>query len=275
MFQAIRRRIHVSPATAIATLALVFAMTGGAYAAKHYLITSTKQISPKVLKALKGSAGANGANGAAGLQGPVGPAGAGGPQGPAGPTGGPGKDGAPGTSVTSSTELAGANCKVGGSKFVAANGTTYACNGQTGFTSTLPSEKSEQGVWNVMYSATAANQFGSASISFNIPLAGTSEATNGKNFIGPGEGEGEAKEKKTAIPSHCKGTVENPQAVPGNLCVFAQGLANATVGLAGFTFWDPQHGTVEAAGSGGSAIDVGATAIGFVWANGTWVVTAK
>jgi hypothetical protein len=31
-------------------LALVFAMSGGALAAKHYLVSSPKQISPKVLK---------------------------------------------------------------------------------------------------------------------------------------------------------------------------------------------------------------------------------
>jgi hypothetical protein len=59
-------------ANVAATLALVFSMTGGALAANHYLITSTKQISPKVVKALKGKAG------------------------PAGKDGLPGKDGAPG-----------------------------------------------------------------------------------------------------------------------------------------------------------------------------------
>jgi hypothetical protein len=42
MFQGLRRRI--TPSMLISTLALVFAMTGGAYAAKHYLITSMKQI---------------------------------------------------------------------------------------------------------------------------------------------------------------------------------------------------------------------------------------
>ncbi len=75
MFSAIRRHMRVSPTTVIATLALVFAMTGGAYAAKKYLITSTKQISPSVLKALQGKAGPAGA---AGAQGPAGPAGSGG-----------------------------------------------------------------------------------------------------------------------------------------------------------------------------------------------------
>ena len=40
-------------ANVVATLALIFAMTGSAVAATHYLITSTKQISPKALKELK------------------------------------------------------------------------------------------------------------------------------------------------------------------------------------------------------------------------------
>jgi hypothetical protein len=41
-----------SYANVVATLALVLAMSGGALAASHYLITSTKQISPRVLKKL-------------------------------------------------------------------------------------------------------------------------------------------------------------------------------------------------------------------------------
>ena len=84
MFSAIRRRLHLSPATVIAGLALVFAMSGGAYAAKKYLITSTKQISPSVLKQLQGKAGPAGAPGAAGAQGAQGPAGPAGPAGSAG-----------------------------------------------------------------------------------------------------------------------------------------------------------------------------------------------
>jgi len=64
-----------SYANITATLALVFAMSGGALAANHYLISSTKQISPKILKKLRGAAGKTGATGATGATGPTGPAG--------------------------------------------------------------------------------------------------------------------------------------------------------------------------------------------------------
>jgi hypothetical protein len=52
-----------------ATLALVFAMGGSAIAANHYLITSTHQIKPSVLKKLRGNTGARGATGATGATG--------------------------------------------------------------------------------------------------------------------------------------------------------------------------------------------------------------
>jgi hypothetical protein len=88
-------------------LALVLAMSGGALAASHYLINSTRQISPKVLTKLKGNTGqlgATGATGAAGAAGPSGgtkivrgaagpegPEGLEGPEGPQGPEGPEGK----------------------------------------------------------------------------------------------------------------------------------------------------------------------------------------
>ena len=49
-----------------------------------------------------------------------------------GTPGTPGTNGTNGVSVTSATEAAGANCADGGSKFTAANGVTYACNGAKG-----------------------------------------------------------------------------------------------------------------------------------------------
>jgi hypothetical protein len=80
----LRRRF--SYANVAATMALVFAMGGSAVAARHYLISSTRQISPKVLRALKGN-GATGPRGAVGARGNEGPPGTEGPQGKPGAVG--------------------------------------------------------------------------------------------------------------------------------------------------------------------------------------------
>jgi hypothetical protein len=77
-------RKHLSYANIVATLALLFAMSGSALAAKHYLINSTKQINPKVLKSLTGKTGKPGAAGPSGSQGPAGSPGLSGPEGPKG-----------------------------------------------------------------------------------------------------------------------------------------------------------------------------------------------
>src|SRR5437763_1611227 len=91
-----RRRFNYANVTA--TLALFFAMSGGALAAKHYLINSTKQISPKVLRALKGNRGPVGLTGPTGKEGPPGKEGLQGKegsQGKEGPQGKEGKEGGP------------------------------------------------------------------------------------------------------------------------------------------------------------------------------------
>ncbi len=87
-----RRRITY--ANVVATLALVLAMSGGAVAASHYLINSTKQIKPSVLKKLRGNRGLRGYDGATGA---IGPQGATGPEGKRGPKG----EGEPGFSALS------------------------------------------------------------------------------------------------------------------------------------------------------------------------------
>ena len=69
-----------SPATVLASVALFLSLGGTAIAAHHYLITSTSQIKPSVLKKLRGLEGYEGP------QGPPGPAGLPGPAGPAGPS---------------------------------------------------------------------------------------------------------------------------------------------------------------------------------------------
>ncbi len=91
-------RRHLSYANVVTTTALVFAMSGGALAASHYLIDSTKQINPTVLKQLKakGATGPAGAPGAAGAPGPAGPSGSPGANGEQGLPGQPGERGLPG-----------------------------------------------------------------------------------------------------------------------------------------------------------------------------------
>lgn len=69
----------------IACVALFFSISGGAFALGHYVITSTHQIKPSVLRELKGSRGKQGARGAQGPKGAQGPPGVQGATGPAGP----------------------------------------------------------------------------------------------------------------------------------------------------------------------------------------------
>lgn len=87
-----------SAAMLVALFALVLSMGGGsALAAKHYLISSTRQISPKVLTKLKGKTGPQGKTG---LQGPQGSQGSQGPQGFQGLQGPKGDAGTNGTNGT-------------------------------------------------------------------------------------------------------------------------------------------------------------------------------
>lgn len=225
-----RLRKHFTYANVALTLALVFAMSGGAYAAGKYLITSTKQINPKVLKQLVGKAGATGATGAtgaSGAQGPVGPAGTPGAQGLPGVKGENGAEGKPGTSVTSKTLAEGnQKCPAGGSEFKAGTATSYACGGSPWAAGgTLPSEKSEYGTWSTVYTATAANQPDSSPISYTIPLKAAPEP----HYIGDHEEfAGEKNEAAAIKEGKCGGNPEKPEAAPGNLCVFASNESKVT-----------------------------------------------
>ncbi len=99
-------RRHLTYANVAATLALVFAMSGSAIAAKHYLITSTSQIKPSVLAKLRASA-KPGAAGVAGAQGPQGPQGPRGLTGTSieGPKGLPGSAGISGYEIVTGSEV--------------------------------------------------------------------------------------------------------------------------------------------------------------------------
>jgi hypothetical protein len=204
MFSKIRKRATYANVTM--TLALVFAMSGGAYAAKKYLITSTKQISPKVLAQLKstkgaGQAGPQGPQGAPGTNGTNGKDGTQGPKGEPGTPGTPGKDG---KSVLSEKEEPGLNCEAGGTSFeIQGTGEhNYVCNGKNGSAGeTLKEGEEEKGTVNL----NAGSGEGGATAYISIPYPRPA----GKNnvhvyYIGPGD---EPTER-------CPGSIEEPEARP-------------------------------------------------------------
>jgi hypothetical protein len=253
--QRLRNRIHITPSTLIATLALVFAMTGGAYAAGKYIITSTKQISPKVLKSLKGNAGAKGANGVNGAAGPAGTAGATGPGGAQGTPGGTGQKGEKGEKGDKGDP------------------------GTTGFTETLPTGKTEKGDWSMNGNA----GIDVSSVSFVIPLESAPVVhyirTTGKE---PFEEAGVEKER---VQPACPGSAAEPQAEPGSLCVYASGELGVNKSQPGEIFPRICPLGVKSvencffaanAGAGADATGFGLLAYveGLGLIGGTWAVTA-
>jgi hypothetical protein len=243
--------LRVSPATVIAGLALVFAMTGGAYAAKKYLITSTKQISPSVLKSLQGKVGAGGVNGAQGAAGAVGPQGPAGSQGAKGETGAAGKDGVAGKDGT--------NGKDGKEGKAGPEGSPWTAGG------TLPEGATETGAFGVK-----AGESGLvfSSVSFAVPLAG---ALNEEHVLSLVEGYNGEDEVSTEH-KECPGTAANPRAKSGFLCVYV----GAQEGVLGEKPLIQQPNTVkieENIGADRSGAALVFFTPGGMSAVGTWAVT--
>jgi hypothetical protein len=249
IFSIIRKRMTFT--NVMLTLVLVFAMSGGAYAAKRYLITSTKQISPKVLSALKGKQGATG------------------PQGPAGPAGTPGgKEGAPGKEGTPGKEgKEGTPGKEGKEGAPGKEGSPWTASG------TLPSGKTLKGQWQLGGQASASEQIFRTSVSYGLPLAEGPTT----HYIRPG----------ATLPAGCIGEVAEPGAEPGNLCIFAKQENNSLQADGAFflpTVCDWSTTTCNFAnptGEGKGTLDgfgieaLSETAGSEMEAFGTWAVTAK
>jgi hypothetical protein len=247
MFLKIRRRLSYT--NVMMTLALVFAMSSGAYAASRYVITSAKQIKPSVLKQLQGK------------QGSTGPAGATGSTGPAGATGSTGPAGA-----TGSTGPAGATGKTG----------TEGKEGKSGFTATLPSGETEKGQWAFYQENVTANQGVETAVSFTIPLASRAKKSH---FIAVKEGEGEEKENPAITNKECKGTFAEPQAAKGNFCVFAsteQNLKEVIINQKKIYITNGESNDFElGAGLTGAIFLSESEGAGTISAIGSWAVTAE
>jgi hypothetical protein len=281
MFSQIRKRITY--VNVLVTLALVFAMTGGALAAKKYLITSTKQISPSVLKSLQGKAGAAGAPGP---QGPAGPGGAKGENGANGSNGAPGtngSNGAPGAKgEPGSTGPAGKTGPTGPKGEKGENGGAGATGptgpkGGTGPTGpegvcskancTLPSGTTETGTWSaVLFGIPGAGAEPAFAISFPIPLE---SAGAGKAFY---FNEEETEEEHFGT-SGCKGTLDTPTAPSGTLCVYTYEEGNENAKFA--EILGPKRPfPLMGFGKTGALLVFKSSAAGKVKASGTWAVTA-
>jgi collagen triple helix repeat protein len=240
-----RLREHLGSAGLIvAIVALVAALGGGAVAATG---GSGEGKATASAKGKPGPRGKTGKTGPAGPAGPVGAVGAAGPQGPAGAKGDKGETGANGISVASE-EFAGTKdgkcAGRGGSKFVAASGNTYACNGKAGepWTAggTLPPEETETGAWSfgpIEAPSPTFNEYTRIPLSFTIPLEAGLSASQvhfinvaGEETLGITEDEiTEQLEVIEAPPTACLGSVAAPSAEPGHLCVYS-----AAVELTGF-----------------------------------------
>jgi hypothetical protein len=247
-----RRRFSYANITA--TLALVFAMSGGAVAATHYLVNSTKQINPKVLKALKGKSGPTGPTGPQGLPGAKGePGGPTGPTGPQGPKGEPGPAGA--TGVTGATGKEGKEGPEGPEGFPGEEGP----EGPEGkYPTVLPSGETESGDWGVGFTAGGGSAAYRTVASFPIPLPSGLEPSHVIYVSG-------------TSATHCGG---EGLAESGYLCVYQRFKENAATPSSSDIFNADEGGKNEGVGVHGFGITLKSEAAGLTSVSGTWAVTA-
>jgi hypothetical protein len=224
----------------ISVIALVFAMFGGAYAASNNGGGSGSKAtaSAKAKRGPRGPKGAKGDTGPAGPQGPAGAAGAKGDTGSAGSNGSSGSNGVGVSSTESSTTIDGTHCAgVGGSKFVSASGSTYACNGKAGKNGEdgeegpegppgptcnettgeclLPEGATETGIWAARAPVPAVGESALVWAAISFPLRLSQQPTSVIYVT-------EEQQTFETQPPECPGTNFEPQAAPGILCLYVR-----------------------------------------------------
>jgi hypothetical protein len=159
-----RRIVKAVRQNLVAWLALFVALGGTSLATSRYVVNSTKQISPKVLKKLKGKPGPRGATGATGSFGAAGTRGEPGPRGEVGPQG-------PGATTFTATLAEAANGIIANANGVHVKGACGAgdvvieLDAPTGSTLELSgtASKPETGIFAANADGTTATQIVSAS----------------------------------------------------------------------------------------------------------------
>jgi hypothetical protein len=224
----------------VAILALVLAMVGGAYAAGGLTKSQEKQVK-KIAKKYAGKPGAAGVNGTNGATGPQGPAGSNG-------TGTPGSPGTNGNTVLSGPGApsggvagdfyikTGAEPEIFGPKTASWPGSGTKLKGPVGpegvcSTSSchLPTNVTETGEW-YMVPQKVEKGFAEGeapvktTISFNIPLSAPI-ANHQANPAGYPAG------ASTEEIEHCPGSVTEPKAASGYLCVYTESISPVFAGF--------------------------------------------
>lgn len=278
MISQVRNRLGIPGLIAI--IALVFAMGGAAYAAKKYVITSTGQIKPSVLKQLKGKQGKQG------------------PAGTNGTNGTNGKDGTNGTNGTNGKGLVASpldpgegGCTEGGvSVEVEGTGSPESiCNGEEGAEfpggGVLPSGATERGTWGgagdnrLTYSLneetheleeTPVSTATLIPISFPLPVQPAPEVVYSKQL----EEEDELGEPVAPVAG-CPGLDGEglPLADPGKLCVYQK---KKTVPGPNPVFFGGTQSFPEEQGADSMGTEAAFTCTGHncFWV-GVWAVTAE
>jgi hypothetical protein len=183
----------------LSIIALVAALSGGAYAASGGLSGKETKEVEKIAKKFAGKQGKQGKQGAPGATGPAGAPGAKGDAGAAGAAGAAGGTGKEGKQGIQGPE------------------------GESGFTEVLPPEATETGTFVIPEITTEGLVY--ANFSFNIPLGAELDEAHAI-FVRPGE----------SAPAECENaehagnaSLLNPEAKPGYMCVFAGELNGVRV----------------------------------------------
>ncbi len=267
------RRFRIAPSTVIAVIALVFAITGGAFAATNAGSSSANHAIARVAAKSKAKA-------KTGPRGPAGPAGKQGAQGPAGSAGAQGATGAQGAGGAKGD--AGAKGETGAEGPEGPEGETgrQGAQGNTGSQgpqgvpgqpwtpdNVLPSGATETGTWG---GRPTEGQTDFIPIAFPVQLSEELEVS-AVHIVTVEE---QNKENGKEPPAGCQGTAKAPTAKAGSLCVYVG--TNLLNNVEVKAIYKP-YGTIEeGAGVAGALLEiVGLHAENPVYyAVGSWAVTA-
>lgn len=284
LLKRLKRRAGANgPGLTVAILALIVALSGGAFAAGNGGgATASKTKVVKGPRGPKGAKGAPGATGPTGSQGPVGAPGAKGDKGDKGDQGIPGTPGADGSGVTVTEIPTGEpECAEQGGALVEEEGSppgVEVCSGEKGAKGdpgdpwtaggTLPANGMLTGTWMVSGSSGTVT----TPLIFPIHLAGNLVPAN--VYYGNGEEEeievSPGVKEPTPFRQHCENAGLNPEVKAGNsrtLCVYYFLTSTATANFVSVT----RTNLAAGAGRAGGFLNLEITAPGTLY--GTYAVS--